>query len=152
MSVVALLQNPWFKPDTAQYVIDNYRTNQGYRRRVLQLSKTGKMLSQAFDKKFSEIYWDNANPNHATHSAGALPPDMDHIKNILIEQKPRIVLCFAATARGAMSYLKEHQASLPGLFSLAPIEYEYCPHPASRQITQFQLNEFAQKIIDLYML
>jgi hypothetical protein len=149
--IVALLQNPWFKPETPAYIIDNYRTNPDYRRKVLSLSKTGKMLERAFGDKFCEIYWDNANPNHANHSAGAMPPDVEHIKKIIIEQKPRIVLCFAATARGAVAYLKEHQASLPGLFSLAPIEYEYCPHPASRQITQFQLNEFAQKVIDLYM-
>lgn len=132
-----------------EYMVDNYMTNQGYRRRILANSMVGKSLEQAFGKKFNDIYWDNANPDHTSTSLAA---DLQHVKKILVEKKPMVVLCFCASAIFAMRYYKPIQAETPDLYNLPPLEYEYCPLPYTRQITQFQLNEYAQKIIDLYMI
>lgn len=153
MKVVAFLQNPWFKPDTPNYIIAKYRDEPDYRRRVLALSMTGRRLMTAYGDKFSEIHWDNANPLHGSYSSKLFREDIGHMVKALGIARPTAVVTYSKTALDGMSQILHYWDEIPEIkeLQLDKPAHHHCPHPNSRGITQFQLNEFAQIVINRYI-
>lgn len=145
--VVAFLQNPWFKPDTPNHVIRLYREDADYRRRVLALSMSGRRLESAFGPFFSDIHWDNANPLHGNTPGHVSPPDLLHIERVLRELQPGAVLLFGGNASRGYEFVL---AKCQDLYDLKT-PYHCFPHPNARGLTQFQINEFAEQIINRYL-
>lgn len=146
--VVAFLQNPWFKPDTPNHVILKYREDADYRRRVLALSMSGRRLESAFGNFFSDIHWDNANPLHGNTPGHVSPPDAQHVAQVLRDLQPEAVICFG---KQALAGFERAQLEFGLLYHLPEIPYHCFPHPNARGLTQFQINEFAQQIIERYL-
>jgi len=129
MKIVAFLQNPWFRPGTDQRLIDLYRTNQEFHRRVLRLSATGKALYNAFGPKlYSEIHWDNANPRSGSTRDTKYPPDMVHMENVIVAQNPDVLLLFGRQAQDGIDRIL-HESFLKYTFGYVVFR---APHPMAR--------------------
>lgn len=102
--IAAFLQNPWFKPGTRGDDIDLYTHWQPFHRRVLAMSMSGRRLMNALGPDlYRLIWWDNANPRPAFNSAGSHPPDMDHIRRVVKNLKPDLIICVGKTAYNAIA-------------------------------------------------
>ncbi len=102
--IVGVLQNPWFKPGTHPHLIDFYRTNYEFRRRVLARSRTGKVLREVFgDEVFREIYWTDASFESGEVSNHKSQPDLDFLEREIAGAV--IVVAFGRVAQIAMRML-----------------------------------------------
>lgn len=137
-NIVAFLQNPWFPPGTDERHLTNYQIDVDFRRRVLSMSMTGKRLVEAFGQEwYHKIWWDNANPVAAEKASGALIPNETHIKMVVEQQKPELILTFGILARDGL-----HRALW--LTDMTWIPLLHCHHPNARVRTQDDLNNFAK--------
>lgn len=137
MNIVAFMQNPWFKPGTPQWWVDQYREDQVFHRKILARSMSGARLRKAFgDELFGRIHWDNVNWRPSDFSAGMLPPDMDHIRNVYDRVNPSLVICFG---RVAFAALQEFDPPCP---------VWGCHHPNARHKTFLDLEAFAKMVAD----
>lgn len=143
MIAVAFLQNPYFPEGTPQETIDAYRYDQEAHRVALLKSMSGKRLKKAFGDYFDQIHWDNANPAHGEKPSDRLPPDLNHMEAVIRLHSPAIVLCFSRTAEAGMNELV--------MTMRTDCAFAYCPHPNARGITNKELSDFAQRIINAYL-
>lgn len=147
MKIVAFLQNPWFRSNTDPRLIEKYRVDPEFHRRVLLMSATGHALYAAFGPKlYHEIIWDNANPRHGHTRRAALPADVDHMKIILTLHRPDIILCFGRQAQMGMNKLMNRRV-VP--FSHATVAWPnvmFAPHPMAHGSAVSHLNDIVKKV------
>jgi hypothetical protein len=84
-------------------------------------SHTGTRLKQVFGEECMDWEWDNASPQIGGHSASCFPADPEHIKAVLEEHQPDVVLTFGKVASDALRKTCAHFKLIAG------------PHPAARQ-------------------
>ena len=119
-------------------VVDKYKTEQEFHRKLLSQSMSGARLKVAFGGYwFEQIWWDNANPNIADYLNGRLDPSVPHIERVVMEQKPTLIITFGRQAEIGLS------------MSVASIKIKVmsCHHPNARYKTQVDLDNFAQTVI-----
>ncbi len=133
--IVAFLQNPWFPEGTNQRHIDKYTTDQDFHRRVLAMSMTGKKLQNAFGGMYRRIWWDNASPIPCAESSGCQNPDFEHIRHVIREQRPELILTFGRVAQDAILHIKSVDQMVLN-----------CWHPNARGKTQQELSDFAESV------
>ena len=140
---MGVLQNPWFKPSTPDKIIQKYRHDVDFRRYILGNSMTGQRLNRAFGEAYDEMWWDNANPEHATVASGKMEPDPAHLAVVIRRVEPRLIICFGRNAEsGVLSALK----------TLARRQWEaitvwYHPHPNARFLPQSSLDNLAREAL-----
>lgn len=83
-------------------------------------SYTGKRLIEVFGDDCKEWVWDNASPQIGDKPSACFPADMRHIKAVLSEHKPEVVLAFGRVAAEALQRAKGDFRLITG------------PHPAAR--------------------
>jgi hypothetical protein len=97
VKVVGFLQNPWSELYSGgtwpreSWLKALQRSRSGQRLRVLEAAVTG-----------IEFWWDNTTPLVAESPDGVLPPDEAHIRQVLREQQPDVVVTFGEQARKAL--------------------------------------------------
>jgi hypothetical protein len=109
--VLAFLQNTWVNdPPRCQEVLDGCEAPA--ERRYMTSAwlfmgcTTGRRLKQAFGEDgVYDIVWDNASPKLAGASSGSFPPDPDHIRAVIEEVKPAVVLAFGRVAENGVRTL-----------------------------------------------
>lgn len=128
MKVVAFLQNPW-----SRYYAGGTWPRESWLR-ALALSRSGQKL-EIFNAAIGEknIWYDNTTPIVADNPTTILPPDTEHIKKILIDQEPKIILAFGMQA--GVELRKIH----------GDIPLMILPHPTYRVVTN-KLFHFAAKL------
>ncbi|HYF07664.1 MAG TPA: hypothetical protein VD970_08585 [Acetobacteraceae bacterium] len=101
--VLGFLQNAWVRDVARCEAILAQHDSAG--KRYIQTAwlfmgcLTGRRLIAAFgDDLAHDIVWDNASPRLADASSGAFPPDPAHIRAVLAEVRPRVVLAFGRIA------------------------------------------------------
>jgi hypothetical protein len=124
MTIVAFLQNMWVKnPERTKASIEKYGPR--YRLKVIAYALfagclTGRRLKQALGESLCEqIIWEEANPTIAGNPKDYYPPDAEHIKSVLAEHKPDVVICFT-------------KAGEQEIKSLCTCRFISSPHPAAR--------------------
>lgn len=125
MKVLAVLQNMWVKdPDSVRRMIE--RTPKA-RRRLICYSlfagcRTGRVLRQVFGEDCSRRFvWDESTREIAGNPRDTFPPDLAHLRAVLDEVKPDVVLAFGRIASNALTALVTADKLLTG------------PHPTARQ-------------------
>lgn len=143
--IVAFLQNPWFKPGTDEGHIRLYMDDVDFRRRVLSMSMTGTRLLNAFGSDFYEgIWWDNANPRPTFDPQGALPPDKEHIYQVIERHRPvQLILTFGLHARSGVQEVLESRMGRPEALAWMETHVMHCHHPNARYKNQVDLENFA---------
>lgn len=153
--VVAFLQNCWFRPGTNPETIRLYLSDQKFRRKVLEMSMTGKRLKRAFGEHYRSIWWDNASEYVASTSPGRSEADPYHMARVINQVRPMGMLTFGTVAHRGMLTLRDGpmpitDQSAPTIATDSQLAWHYCHHPNARGLLQSQLNEFASNIISRY--
>lgn len=123
MKVLAILQNQWFKdPDRVRATLERHPEA---RRRMIAFAlfagcKTGRVLKSIFGNRCDSIVWEEASPEIGGHAASVFPADVAHLRRILDEVNPDIVLAFGVIAGRAMAALVDADRLIVG------------PHPTAR--------------------
>ncbi len=135
--ILAFMQNPWFPAGTQKEVIDKYRTNQEFHRRLLARCMSGNRLLTAFGPKmFNAIWWDNVAPLAAVEAAGVTDINMQHVESTIAEVKPDMIICFGKIAEKAL------EQSILAI----NIDFLCCHHPDARGYSQIDLGQFAVEV------
>ncbi len=138
IKIVAFLQNPYFRPGNDPRLIEKYRMDPEFHRRVLLMSATGRALYAAFGPKlYHEIIWDNANPKHGHTRNAMLPADVSHMEITIMLHDPDLILCFGKQAQMGMSKLMG-KPSWPNVL--------FAPHPMARGSAADHLRDIVKKV------
>lgn len=127
MITLAFLQNTWSKdPERVRKHIE--RHGDKYRKRLVYYalfgsgSLTGRRLKTAFgEESIKDIVWEEASPEVGSHSGSWFPPDLPHIRRIIQEEKPDVILTFGRIAGEGLSQVET--AGVPVISG---------PHPTAR--------------------
>jgi hypothetical protein len=125
MKVLAVLQNMWVN-DPEKVRASLARTPQA-RRRMICYSlfagcRTGRVLKQVFGEDCSRRFvWEESTTEIAGNPRDTFPPDIDHLRRVLDEVKPDVVLAFGRIASAALSPMVPVEKLIIG------------PHPCARQ-------------------
>ncbi len=121
MVILAFLQNQWFK-DPAR-IAEIYARRPDLRRQLnarflFAGCMTGRRLRKAFGDLCNAIEWEEVSRQVASESSGAFPPDPDHVRQVLDEVKPDVVVVFGKIAEG--------------IVPMIDCKCVVAPHPAAR--------------------
>jgi hypothetical protein len=123
LKILAFLQNQWVnEPEkVAAMIARNPKTRPRIIKYALFQSHTGHRLKQVFGDECIEWEWDNASPQIGGHSSSCFPADPEHIKAVLEEHRPDVVLTFGKVASDALKKTCNSFKLIVG------------PHPAARK-------------------
>src|SRR4051812_46235657 len=106
--VLAFLQNTWVNDvPRCQRILDECATPAERRYMtgawLFMGCATGRRLEAAFgEDEVYDIVWDDASPKLAGVSSGSFPPDPGHIRAVLVEVQPAVVLAFGRVAQAGV--------------------------------------------------
>lgn len=143
--IVAFLQNQWYKnPARVEKMLaqiedagEREKRRQRFATRALFAGcLTGTRLLQALGSPLcNAIYWENASTEISDFASASPPANLDHMRAVLDQQNPELVIAFGKTASNAMLQLRAPEAFIMG------------PHPAARgPETMAQLKRIAEEI------
>lgn len=154
MTILAILQNQWFKPESVQAIERIYRQHGGTpedraelnARFLFYRSLTGKRLRAAFGSELCErIVWEEASAKIGIEPSAKFAADPAHILSLISHFKPVVVLAFGAVADRGVWQAMQAITAQPD----RTIEFQVIggPHPAARQPTVFtELQAMAEKL------
>lgn len=124
MKILAFLQNQWFRdPARVKKIYDARPTKRRELNRAFLFAGclTGRRLRTAFGADLCrQIVWEEISPQVGSKSHHAFPPDHEHIKRVIEEEKPDYILVFGRIAESGVA---PHAVGRT---------YMICPHPAAR--------------------
>lgn len=126
MTVLAIMQNQWFKnPERVRRL---FARHPDQRERVIEVMlfagcKSGRVLKKVFGEALcGTIVWEEASPEIGDKASSVFHADRAHIEAVLKKHNPKVVLTFGAVAAGGVA-LTDY-----------PVERVIAgPHPAARQ-------------------
>lgn len=127
LPVVGFLQNQWVRGGISPRLERAFAERPKFRRDMLDRllfggCTTGRRLRSHFGRAACDaIRWDEASPQVGSQSSDVFPADPDHIRAVLAEERPAIVLAFGKVATDALPPLLPSGARLI-----------VGPHPAAR--------------------
>ena len=128
-SVLAFLQNPWFKPGTNPEIIERYREDADFRRKILAMSATGRALRDAFGPLYQKIIWDNASYESGESREHMAKPDFLYMARRVALVRPDVILLFGGQAQLGW----DRVCSMPDFSGLACRRVVLrAPHPMAR--------------------
>lgn len=142
LDILGLLQNPWYPCGDPRRCWATYDRH-ALRNVLFSGSMTGRRLCKAFGQSwFMQIWWDNASPIGASHSAGVSLPNPRYIRDLIERRRPLIVLTFGRLAEQGLD-----MAFDVGLSTRA-FQHFPCHHPNARHFGQADLDLFAEVVRD----
>mgnify|MGYP002132257287 CR=1 FL=1 len=157
MTVLAIMQNQWFKDPARVAAIFSRHPSASFRRRFIKHSlfqgcKSGNVLMSVFGDMLDDWIFEEASPQVGGHSASSFPADLDHITTVIGDVKPDIIVTFGKTAREAIELIRVSVAVL-GVTAMVPIPLvNWChiaaPHPAARSADALQRLREAKREIE----
>lgn len=141
MTVVAFLQNMWFKdPERMKKVYAHYLKREedglGRQRFIRDFlffgCKTGKMLDKAFEPVFGDewrwkVWWEEAHDQWGGHAASSFGFNARHMADVLVAKKPTAVLLFGKVASDGFAAVFKQK-----LIENYQSHLIIGPHPAAR--------------------
>lgn len=133
MIILAILQNQWVRdPETVRKAIAASSNPKAYRRRFNAYAlfagcMTGRRLRKEFGELCDTIVWEEASPEIGGHSASSFPADLDHIRAVIADVKPNIIIGFGKIACDALLCIDLKREELG-----APCVVVQSQHPTAR--------------------
>lgn len=140
--VLGVLQNQWFyDPPKIIAMIEERHARNGpeaaerFRRRMIEYAlfagcQTGRRLREGLGECWcNRIVWENASKRIGNFSSSCFPADPDHIRRVVLEVKPDIVVAFGKVATEAFNPGEQCYHVAKGL---NPYEFIETVHPAAR--------------------
>lgn len=132
MKVLAILQNQWFRdPDHVREILE--RTPQA-RRRIIHYAlfagcRTGRVLKAGLGEEWCrKIVWEEASPQIGGEASSVFPADPAHIRAVIYEVKPTVILALGKVAHDGVNAL------MPMLDIVPAITIINSTHPTARGI------------------
>lgn len=125
--IVAFLQNQWFRDPARMEVIFNRHPELRedlIARYLFAGCLTGKRLRAAFGDLCDEIIWEETSRKVGGESSSVFPPDLIHMKGVLVKWEPKLIICFGRVAQVAIGDLAEDVTIRAKIL--------FGPHPAAR--------------------
>lgn len=126
MKTLAFLQCQWFKDP--ERVRDMYRRNPGadFRRRFIARTLfagclTGARIEAVFADHCQRITFEETSKDIGDKASACFPPDLDHMRDVIDDVRPAIIIAFGAVARRALEAIRPSGVSII-----------LAPHPAAR--------------------
>lgn len=141
--ILGILQNQWFKePERVRMMFDRQpHLRRPFIARTLFMGcKTGLVLRRVFGEWCERITWEEASPEIGSRASSVFPPDPDHLRLLLIELRPRVVLGFGEVALAGLDR--------PCLALGIPLIR--APHPAARAGTVLRALFTARQQLESY--
>ena len=146
MKVLAILQNQWFNdPDHVRHLFDRYPRA---RRRMIAYAlfagcKTGRILKLAFGEEWCrKIVWEEASPEIGGKASSVFPADPAHLRAVIDEVKPTIILAFGRIASDGIAAIMPMPDLVPAATIINVI------HPTARGVDTLPLLRDARAILD----
>lgn len=124
MKVLAIMQNQWMRdPERMRRLIERYPNA---RRRAIALAlfagcRSGRVLRRVFGLEWcSAIIWDEASREIGGHAASVFPADLEHLRAMLAEVAPDVVLAFGRIACEALTTIQPAALLIGGPHPVAP--------------------------------
>lgn len=125
MTVLAIMQNQWFKnPERARRLFERHPDQ---RERVIELMlfagcKSGRVLKKAFGESLcGMLVWEETTTEIGDNASSVFKVDYDHLRRVIHKHDPKVVLAFGKIAAGAVGVILPQHKIIAG------------PHPAARQ-------------------
>lgn len=129
MIILGIMQNQWFH--NAEGWRKRFETLKGAKRRRMiarclfaTRNHSGRRIRAAFGDLIELIEWEESSKEIGDHSSFKPKADVDHVRAVIEEVEPDLIICFGRVAQGAVSKLVDE----PG----KPWTVIYTPHPAAR--------------------
>lgn len=134
MTVLAIMQNQWFKDPARVAAIFSRHPSASFRRRFIKHSlfqgcKSGNVLMSVFGDMLDDWIFEEASPKVGGDSSASFPADLIHIANAISDVKPGIIVTFGKTAESAVATLSS--IDFPPWSDLN-WRHVAAPHPAAR--------------------
>lgn len=142
MVILAFLQNQWF--NDPEGVKEMMREHPERRQRYIEAflfmgCLTGRRLRSAFGEELCDaITWEEISPEIGSKSSSKFPPDPVHIKNVIDQFQPTVIVAFGSLAQEGIKY---HLATHRFVGRVL-----YGPHPADRRNPMPALAELAKQL------
>lgn len=139
MKIIAFLQNMWVRdPHRVRALIE--RDGEEFRRRIIEYSLfagcvTGRRLRAAFGDLCDDIVWEESTREIAGNPRDVFPPDLEHIRTVLLSESPDCILAFGRIASGAV-----------GLCIPTGVPFYTAVHPAARVGAVASLSDVAARV------
>jgi hypothetical protein len=141
MKIVAFMQNMWLKnPASFHRGMDSYAGDEiraeAYRRRIIHYALfagclTGRRLKAAFGEELcKQIVWDESTREVADNPKTVFPADLIHIRKVINQEKPDVILSFGGIAAKAVHIVLVGMMAEEASFNIRHITSS---HPAARQ-------------------
>jgi Uracil DNA glycosylase superfamily. len=145
--VVAFLQNTWVKnPEKLREMFS--KRDEEFRLQMIKSllfeggSLTGKRLSAAFGWEIcKKIIWEEGSTLITNNPRQFVPPEENHIKEVIEKHKPDLVISFGKANEKAIMNLCDKGMDYPVI---------YLPHPAARQYDTVAKLKKAKEVIESY--
>lgn len=142
MSIVAFLQNQWFKnPERIRAIYAKHPAKRAYLNKsfLFMGCMSGRRLKKAFGELCDIIVWEEVSTEIGDRSSSVFPHDIKHMNAVIAEHRPEIILAFGQVAQRAMKDVKFTDGTVIML-----------PHPAARgRGVQEQLDSAASTLREL---
>lgn len=105
MQVLGLLQNAWAK-DTKR--VEEVMMRFGRRAtvtRLLMRSKSGQVLRKRLPDWYNRIEYENSSPRVLSRADAYGTVDLAHVRNVIANIKPAVIIAFGNVAKSAMTRL-----------------------------------------------
>jgi hypothetical protein len=126
--VLAFLQCQWFRdPERIRQIYARHAGDEAFRRGFIARTlfagcRTGARLAAVFgDDWINRIVWEETSRDIGDRPAAVFPPDFDHMRGVIEDVRPSVVLAFGKVAGRALEFLKP-----------AGVAIIKAPHPAAR--------------------
>lgn len=123
MKVLAIMQNQWFlDPEAIKRIFERRPTmrRQLIARFLFAGCRSGRVLQSVFGDRINKIVWEEASPQIGGESSACFPADPEHLRAVLGDVKPDVVLAFGRIASEGLRTL------------VSPAKLIVGPHPTSR--------------------
>lgn len=122
-TILAVMQNQWFRdPEAVKRIVARWpqRRRDLIGRFLFAGCKSGRVLKAVFQNRINSIVWEEASPEIGGESSSCFPADLDHLRAVLCDVQPDVVLAFGRIASDAMTALVPAEKLITG------------PHPTAR--------------------
>lgn len=105
MRILGLLQNSWARDPARVEAIMAKFGRRAMVTRLLMRSKSGRTLRKCLPDWYNRIEYENSSPRVLSYAGACGTVDIQHVRRVVAEQKPNVIMAFGGVAESAVKRL-----------------------------------------------
>ncbi len=122
MRVLGLLQNTWARDSNRVEKLMARFGRKAFVTRLLMGSLSGKRIKQCLPDWYQRIVYENSSPRVMSHSEACPTVDLSHVRHVVADVKPNVIVAFGSVAENALRRL--HWRDGCGIVTYHPVARE----------------------------